>query len=49
MSASLSFFDHFAELEDPRANNALHPLRNIVFIAVCAVHATTGAPSPGAW
>jgi len=38
MSATLSFFDHFAALQDPRVERTkYHPLRNIVFIAVCAL------------
>src|SRR6185436_18407882 len=37
-NTSLAFFDHFASLEDPRIlRSQLHPLPNIVFIAVCAV------------
>ena len=37
-NASLSFFDHFESLDDPRVQRSkLHPLPNIVFIAVCAV------------
>jgi predicted transposase YbfD/YdcC len=38
MSATLSFFDHFAALHDPRVERTkYHPLRNLVFIAVCAL------------
>jgi predicted transposase YbfD/YdcC len=33
-----SFFDHFDTLEDPRIERCrLHPLRDVVFIAVCAL------------
>lgn len=36
--ASLPFFAHFAALEDPRIDRTkLHPLLEIVFIAVCAL------------
>ena len=36
--ATLSFFAHFAALEDPRIDRTkLHPLLEIVFIAVCAL------------
>ena len=35
---SASFFDHFDSLEDPRIERCrLHPLRDLVFIAVCAL------------
>jgi len=35
---SASFFDHFDTLEDPRIERCrLHPLRDLVFIAVCAL------------
>ena len=38
MSSALSFFDHFAALEEPRVERTRHhPLMNIVFIAVCAM------------
>jgi predicted transposase YbfD/YdcC len=38
MSSSLSFFDHFAVLEETRVERTRqHPLMNIVFIAVCAM------------
>jgi predicted transposase YbfD/YdcC len=38
MSSSLSFFDHFAALEETRVERTrIHPLMNIVFIAVCAL------------
>jgi predicted transposase YbfD/YdcC len=38
MSSALSFFDHFAALEEPRVERTRHhPLMNIVFIAVCAL------------
>jgi predicted transposase YbfD/YdcC len=38
MSSSLSFFDHFAALEETRVERSKrHPLMNIVFIAVCAM------------
>ncbi len=37
-SVSLSFFDHFRSLQEPRVERTkLHPLSNIVFIAVCAL------------
>lgn len=36
MSAA-SLQEHFAELTDPRRREVIHPLINIVFIAVCAV------------
>jgi predicted transposase YbfD/YdcC len=37
-SVSLSFFDHFGPLQEPRVERTkLHPLSNIVFIAVCAL------------
>lgn len=36
--ASLSFFEHFQTLQEPRIDRTqLHPLPNIVFIAVCAL------------
>ena len=35
---SAAFFDHFDILDDPRVERCrLHPLRNLVFIAVCAL------------
>jgi predicted transposase YbfD/YdcC len=38
VTPSISFFDHFDALEDPRIERCrLHPLRDIVFIAVCAL------------
>jgi len=38
MSSSLSFFDHFAALEEPRVERTRrHLLMNVVFIAVCAL------------
>jgi predicted transposase YbfD/YdcC len=38
MSSSLSFFDHFAALEETRVERTrIHSLMNIVFIAVCAL------------
>jgi predicted transposase YbfD/YdcC len=38
MSSSLSFFKHFAALEETRVERTrVHPLMNIVFIAVCAM------------
>jgi predicted transposase YbfD/YdcC len=37
-SATLSFFDHFRPLQEPRVERTkLHPLPNVVFIAVCAL------------
>jgi predicted transposase YbfD/YdcC len=37
-SNTLSFFDHFAPLQEPRVERTKsHPLVNIVFIAVCAL------------
>ena len=33
----VSLQDHFADLTDPRRREVIHPLINIVFIAVCAV------------
>ena len=37
-SNTLSFFDHFAPLQEPRVERTRsHPLVNIVFIAVCAL------------
>jgi predicted transposase YbfD/YdcC len=37
-NVSLSFFDHFHSLQEPRVERTkLHPLSNIVFIAVCAL------------
>jgi hypothetical protein len=29
--------DHFAELTDPRRREVMHPLINVIVIAVCAV------------
>ena len=38
MFSSLSFFDHFAALEETRVERTKqHPLMNIAFIAVCAM------------
>jgi predicted transposase YbfD/YdcC len=38
MSSSLSFFEHFALLQEPRVERTkLHPLMNVLFIAVCAL------------
>ena len=38
MSSSLSFFNHFAALEETRvARTRRHPLMNIVFIGICAM------------
>jgi predicted transposase YbfD/YdcC len=38
MSSSLSFFNHFAALEETRVERTRrHPLMNVVFIAVCAM------------
>jgi predicted transposase YbfD/YdcC len=38
MASSLSFFDHFTTLEEPRVERTRqHPLMNIVFIGVCAL------------
>jgi DDE_Tnp_1-associated len=34
---SARFQDHFADLTDPRRRKVIHPLINIVAIAVCAV------------